>query len=228
MRQRLPRILSWIVTLLVPVILSLAAVRVLFTPLFLRIEYNLPGFPQDLYGLTTEGRIYWAQFAMDYLLNSAGIEYLGDLQFPDGTPFYNDRELHHMVDVKNTVTAAFRVLTVSVGVVAVLGIWAWLARWWREFLVGLRRGGWLAVILVGSLVAFSLIAFGIFFTAFHNVFFEPGTWQFLWSDSLIRLFPQRFWQDIFIYVGVIVVVTGLLLGIGLGKVTAKIPSNTDR
>jgi integral membrane protein (TIGR01906 family) len=210
MSQKFYTILSWIVTLLIPVILCLAAVRVLFNPFFLKFEYNLPGFPDDLYGMTTEQRIYWGQFAMDYLLNSEGVDFLADLQFPDS-------------DVKNTVKAAFQVLAVSVVVVGVLGVWAWLAKWWRLYLVGVRRGGWLSVILVGSLIAFSLIAFGIFFTAFHNVFFEPGTWQFLWSDSLIRMFPQRFWQDIFIYVGAMVVASGLILGFGLRRVTIDNP-----
>lgn len=213
------RLASWIVTLLVPVILTMLSIRLLFNPLYLRAEYNMPGFPPDPYGFTTEDRIRWAQFAMDYLLNDAGIEYIGDLQFEDGTPIYNERELSHMVDVKNTVQAAFQVFYGSIVLLAGLGAWAWLGKWWKGFLVGLRRGGWLAVSLVGGLVLFSIMAFGIFFTAFHNVFFQPGTWQFLWSDTLIRLFPTRFWQDIFIYVGILVVLGGLALGLGLRKVS---------
>jgi integral membrane protein (TIGR01906 family) len=213
----LTRAFSWVVTLLVPVILTLTAVRLLFTPLFLRFEYNLPGFPEDRYGFTTQERIYWAQFAMEYLLNPDGIEYLADLQFEDGTPLYNERELRHMVDVKNTVKAVFWVLTLSLIILAGLAVWAWLGKWWNGYANGVRRGGWLAVILVGSLIIFSILSFGVFFTAFHNVFFEPGTWQFLWSDTLIRLFPQRFWQDIFIYVGLAVVLSGLALGIGLRR-----------
>jgi len=215
----LPRAASWLVTILVPVILTMLSIRFLFNPLYLRFEYNMPGFPPDPYGFTTQDRIRWAQSAMDYLINDAGIDYIGDLRFDDGTSLYNERELGHMVDVKNTVQAAFAVLYGSIVVLIGLGLWAWFARWWKMFLVGLRRGGWLAVILVGSLVFFSIIAFGIFFTAFHNVFFQPGTWQFLWSDTLIRLFPTRFWQDIFIYVGILVVLGGLALGLGLRKVS---------
>jgi integral membrane protein (TIGR01906 family) len=213
------RLASWIVTILVPVILTLLSIRLLFNPLYLRFEYNLPGFPSDPYGFTTQDRIRWAQFAMDYLVNNAGIEYIGDLRFDDGLPLYNERELSHMVDVKNTVQAAFTVLYGSVVVLIGLGSWAWFARWWKRFLVGLRRGGWLAVTLIGGLVFFSILAFGVFFTAFHNVFFQPGTWQFLWTDTLIRLFPTRFWQDIFIYVGILVVLGGLALGLGLRKVS---------
>jgi uncharacterized membrane protein len=60
-----------------------------------------------------------------------------------------------------------------------------------------------------------LLSFGVFFVAFHNVFFEPGTWVFYYSDTLIRLFPERFWRDIFLYVGGFAIISGLALGWGL-------------
>jgi integral membrane protein (TIGR01906 family) len=211
------RILSWVVTLLVPVVLSLLAVRLHFSSFYLRLEYHMPGFPPDPYGFTTEERISWATVAKDYLLNSAGIAFLGDLRFPDGSPLYNERELKHMLDVKIVVQRAFQVLWISLAFLAGLGVWAWFGKWWPDYINGLRWGGWLAVVLVGGLVFFSVLAFGVFFTAFHNVFFDPGTWQFNWSDTLIRLFPTRFWQDIFIYVGVLVILGGLALGLGFRK-----------
>jgi integral membrane protein (TIGR01906 family) len=211
------RILSWVVTLLVPVVLSLLAVRLHFSSTYLRLEYNMPGFPADPYGFTTEDRISWAIVAKDYLLNSAGIEFLGELQFPDGSPLYNERELMHMLDVKIVLQKTFQVLWISLVVLVGLGIWAWFGKWWADYTTGLRRGGWISVILVGGLVLISVLAFGVFFTAFHNVFFDPGTWQFQWSDTLIRLFPTRFWQDIFIYVGVLVILGGLALGLGFRK-----------
>jgi hypothetical protein len=61
----------------------------------------MPGFPADRYGFTTADRLYWADIAVDYLVNTAGIEFLADLRFEDGSPVYNERELKHMVDVKN-------------------------------------------------------------------------------------------------------------------------------
>jgi integral membrane protein (TIGR01906 family) len=214
----LPKILSWVGTFLIPVVLVLTAIRILFNPVYLQIEYNMPGFPVDSYGFTTQDRIYWAQYAMDYLLNSSGIEYIGDLKFADGSPLYNERELSHMVDVKAAIQTALNLWLASLFGLAALAVWARLGKWWRYYLVGLRRGGWLTVILVGSMIFFSLISFGVFFVAFHNVFFEAGTWQFFWNDTLIRLFPQRFWQDIFIYVGGMATLAGLALGIGLRKV----------
>ena len=214
---QLERILSWVVTVLVPVALSLAAVRVVMTPALLHFEYNQPNFPTDSYGFTIEDRLYWSQIALDYLLNPADISFLGDLRFEDGTPVYNASELRHMVDVKDTVRNAMNVWYLSLAVLLMLGIWARRGSWWDEYRLGLARGGWLTVILIGSVILFVLLSFGVLFVAFHNVFFEPGTWKFLFSDTLIRLFPQRFWQDLFLIVGGLSLVGGLALGLGLRR-----------
>jgi uncharacterized membrane protein len=55
------------------------------------------------------------------------------------------------------------------------------------------------------------------FTAFHAVFFEGDTWLFQFSDSLIRMFPLRFFQDVFIILGVLT----LLGGVGLWLLTKE-------
>lgn len=206
---------SWIVTLVVPVALVLTAMRVLMLPAFLHIEYNMPGFPPDRYGFTKEERLHWSKIALDYLLNSSDISFLEDLRFEDGSPVYNARELHHMVDVKKAVQAALTAWYLSLGALLALGLWAWRGGWWQAYLLSLSRGGWLTACLIGVLIFFVLLSFGVFFVAFHNVFFEPGTWMFNFSDTLIRLFPERFWRDIFIYVGALAMGGGFLLGYGL-------------
>jgi integral membrane protein (TIGR01906 family) len=114
-----------------------------------------------------------------------------------------------MVDVKVAVRWALTVWYISLAGLLALGIWARKGGWWDAYRAGLSRGGWLTTALVGALVLFSLLSFGVFFVAFHNVFFEAGTWMFNYSDTLIRLFPQRFWSDIFIYVGILAVGGGL-------------------
>ena len=209
--------LSWLVTILVPVALVMTVVRLLMTPAFLQIEYSLPGFPDDRYGFTRQERLHWSNIALDYLLNSQDISFLGDLRFEDGQPVYNQRELRHMVDVKRTVQAALLVWYVSLLVLIALGLWAWRAGWLQFYRDGLARGGWLTVLLVGTIILFVAISFSVFFVAFHNVFFQPGTWTFLYSDTLIRLFPERFWRDIFIFVGVLSVGGGLGLALGLRR-----------
>src|SRR5437016_14186572 len=70
--------------LLIPIFLTLANVRLLLTPAFPEIEYNLPGFPDDPYGFTKDDRLKWSKTAIDYLLNDQGIAFLGTLRFPEG------------------------------------------------------------------------------------------------------------------------------------------------
>ncbi|HSF83992.1 MAG TPA: TIGR01906 family membrane protein [Anaerolineales bacterium] len=217
---------SWLVTLLVPVVLVLSAVRALVTPAFVFIEYNTPGFPTDPYGFTKEDRLLYANIAVDYLLNDEDISFLGDLRFPQGetappqtcqsmddcTRLYNDRELQHMVDVKNVVQGAMRTWVIAFLVVVFLGFLAWRFNWWESYRHALGRGGWLTVIMLAGIILFVLVAFGVLFVAFHEVFFDSGTWTFLYSDTLIRLFPERFWRDTFIAVGILAGLAGVLFG----------------
>jgi integral membrane protein (TIGR01906 family) len=187
--------------------------RLLLSPAFLQIEYRMPGFPDDSYGFTLEDRLHWSRYAVDYLVNDAGIDYLGELTFEDGSPLFNERELSHMQDVKNVVRPVIWIGYGSWIVLIGLGLWARFNGWWQDYRRGVKRGGWLAVILVAALALFGIIGFMQFFTIFHNLFFEGDSWLFLYSDTLIRLFPIRFWQDCFLYAGGITLIGGLLLGL---------------
>ena len=221
-------ILSLLVTLLVPIALIGLGLWVLLTPLFLRVEYNMPYFPPDEYGFTKADRLKWAPYALNYLTNDADISYLADLKFEDGTPLYNQRELSHMDDVKRVTQGALRVWYASVALLALLGVWAWLGRfasapqWMPAYRLGLMRGGWLMVILAITVGLIALIGilvspdlFFSFFAGFHHLFFEGNSWLFLFSDTLIRLFPIRFWQDAFLWAAIIALGGGIALGLGL-------------
>ncbi len=203
---------SWIVTLLIPFLLLMTSIRILMTPLFPQIEYRTPGFPADPYGFTLDDRLHWSRIAMNYLLNNADISYLGDLRFPDGSPLYNQRELSHMVDVKNLVQAALKFWIGGLAVLALLSLWAWFGKWWGDYRRGLAWGGWLTVGLIVAILVFVAINFSQLFTDFHRIFFTGDSWLFLFSDTLIRLFPLPFWQDAFIAMGGMSLLGGLALG----------------
>jgi integral membrane protein (TIGR01906 family) len=206
-----------VIIALVPFMLTLTNVRLLMTHAFPDIEYSLPGFPDDFYGMTKTDRLYWSKLSIDYLLNNSGIEFLKALRFPEGVTapqpscpayldgdcnrFYNDRELKHMSDVKIVTRLALNIWVLStILVIASAG----LLYYFREKAVlraALLGGTGLTIVLLVAIVTYLLLNFNTFFTQFHEVFFEGGTWMFLWSDSLIRLFPLRFWEDAFIFVG---------------------------
>lgn len=213
MNNKLFQILSYLTAILIPVFLMGLSVRILLSPLFYNIEYRMPYFPSDQYGFSTEERLHWAPYSIEYLLNDADISYLSDLSFEDGRKLYNERELSHMQDVKVVTKGALWAWYLSIIILVGLAIWARTGGWWHYYRLGLRRGGWLMVGLVILIGLFGAIAFWQLFTLFHALFFEGDSWLFLYSDTLIRQFPMQFWQDAFLWAGVVSVGGGLLLGI---------------
>src|SRR5512141_1499251 len=141
MKPTFSRILSWLVTVIVPFFLLMTAIRAIFTPLYPQVVYRLPGFPADTYGFSLEDRLHWSRISIEYLLNNAGIDYLANQKLIDGQPLYNERELSHMLDVKivfQNMVVAWIILLV---VLAILGVWAWRGKWLPAFIHALANGG---------------------------------------------------------------------------------------
>jgi len=186
---------------LIPVILVLTSVRLLMTDTFVRFNYALPGFPADSYGFTQQDRLIHAPVALEFLLNEADINFLGDQRFEDGTPVYNARELRHMVDVKEVTQTTLNVRRILLIAAVAISILVWRVAGIQVLLQSLRAGARLTAVGMVVLLVALIIGFSVLFIAFHEVFFDPDTWTFLYSDPLIRLFPERFWQVAFATIG---------------------------
>ncbi len=225
------QILSWLVAVIIPVTLMLTAVRLVLNPWFVEFEYRTPGFPADEFGFSFEERLKYSKIDIEYLVNNADISFLAEQRFPAGqqTPpmtcqsmedcnlMYNERELRHMADVKAVVKGAEWVWLGSLLALLGLRLWAYFGKWEPFFNRGLGRGGWLMLLLLGVILICVLFLFDWFFVFFHKIFFTGDTWMFLYSDTLIRLFPERFWRDTFIMVGAITGVLALALGLVFGR-----------
>lgn len=193
-----------------PYLLILIAVRLVMTPLFLQVEYTRPGFAADYYGFTVEERLSYAPYALQYLLNDEDIGFLGNLRFPDGTEMYNVRELQHMRDVKVVTRIAFFV-TLIVGAVAILAAIALKRLDPKSLRRALFSGSILTLSLIAIVVIVAILSWDTFFTTFHRLFFEGGSWQFAYSDTLIRLFPEQFWFDAALTIGGLTVLVALVI-----------------
>lgn len=211
-------------TLAVPVLLTLLFVRLVMTPAFLHFEYHRADFPPDFYGFSTQDRLEYAPYALDYLLNDAGIGYLSQLRLPPhlcqgDTPLtetdcamYNPRELDHMEDVKTVTQAAFVVGALAALLAAAAAGLLWRRPRSRSVLrQGIMAGSALTLMLIAAIVAFAALAWNRFFDTFHALLFEQGTWRFAYSDTLIRLFPERFWFDAALAIGGLAALSALLL-----------------
>lgn len=230
MNQRTATLIKWLVVLAMPFFLGLGVVTLIVAngERYVRYEYRKPDFPPDLeryseaerqqmglHPFTPAERESLALVAVDYLQRPEPAEeviYLLEEQRLPGTdqPFYNEREIGHMLDVKH-LTDAIRLLW---GISAALVIGGLLllvlhSEHRRHAATALFRGGLATTGVLLLIALFILLLWDTFFVLFHELLFPPGTWSFSYSDSLIRLFPEMFWFDL----GVLV--SGAALGSGL-------------
>lgn len=205
---------AWIVTLGVPLLLILGSVRLAMTPQFLSFEYHRPDMHEDPYGFTLEDRLRWGPLGIEYLVTGADISLLGDLRFENGNPLFSARELQHMVDVKTVTQGAFFVLAAALIIVPLCALYLWRTDRRNQLMDALLRG---AIFTLGGIVSVifgAVVAWDMFFSLFHRLFFADGTWVFYTSDTLIRLYPEKFWFDTALIIGV-AVIGGALAIVGL-------------
>lgn len=221
------RLFFIILSILTPILLITTAMRIALSPIFVNIEYNLPNFPPDVYGFTTAERLVWANYSIQYLLGKVSEEEFSNLEFPDGTPLFNAREISHMIDVRDLTVVmlnVWRVLLVFFIIVLFLG---WKNNWLRTLAHYLENGAKFTIAITLGIFLYVMVNFNHLFTIFHQVFFEGDSWLFYLSDTLIRLFPIKFWQDLFIYIGSFCILISLfILTIG-GIIYKKTEESND-
>lgn len=134
-------------------------------------------------------------------------------------PFLDADERSHMRDVSALVRILGAALLLAL--LVALGSAAWLRGEPRR--VGgamLLAGGTVGMLAILGGLAFAL-AFDTAFTAFHELFFPPGTWQFELGSNLITLFPQPFWFDAALLAGASILVVAAAVSIaGFGFLRA--------
>jgi len=212
MKNAIKKILSFLMTISVPVLISVLSILILLSPMFMNLEYNRPGFPPDEYGFTTQERLLFGNQTRQYLITNMALANLEELRFKNGEPIYIERELQHLEDVKIVLRGVLNVFWVAVIVTIIGTLFAHYQAWWDGYKRALSRGGWLTTALLGTVLVLSIVSFQALFTNFHLIFFEGSSWLFYYSDTLIRLFPIRFWQDIFLVLGITTLSGGILVG----------------
>jgi integral membrane protein (TIGR01906 family) len=225
LKKTLALIVRWLVVLAMPVLIILLSARIMVNTWYPRFEYAKASFPPDLFGFTQAQRLEFGTVSINFLNApeppEVAVKMLEELRLPGTTqPLFTIYENSHMVDVKRLTDQLWRVLWLAAGVViGGLAILLVPRRTRAEGYAAIFGGGLLTTGLLTALILLVLLSWNWFFVAFHGVFFDAGTWTFNWSDSLIRLFPDKFWFDAGVLLvggawvaGVVVTVVGYLLG----------------
>ena len=141
-----------------------------------------------------------------------------------GTPVLTERERGHMRDVRNVFLGLY--LAAAIGAIVLAGAFtvalgAARARLWRRIS---RAGAVIVVVtIVGGVVG--LTSFDAAFALFHELFFPQGNYLFdPRTDRLVQLFPEAFWVDSTIAVGIVVIV----LAVGLALLGRRRAASIER
>jgi integral membrane protein (TIGR01906 family) len=135
-------------------------------------------------------------------------------------PLFNQREIAHMRDVKALVGRIYLLLDgAALYVLAYMGATAALRLAPLRRIAGAVLGGSLAAAaVVAGLGTAALIGFDQLFTEFHVLSFSNDFWELDPArDHLVQIFPQGFWFDITLFVGLVSLSSALLLAVLAGS-----------
>jgi len=211
------RIPGWLLSISRTVLVLALPLVLLFSPLYLfvttgfvRHEYSLRNFPPSERFAPAE-RLRISDTILHYLRNKATVADMSEETTDSGEVALLPSEVQHLVDVKVVMDGIFTAHAIATGLAILAALLLWFSPRRQLLPAALRQG----VLLMGGIIAFilvfSFIDFDIFFTQFHQIFFQPGTWVFYETDTLIQLYPLPFWMDAVWKIGVTTLVgTGLV------------------
>lgn len=187
--------------------------RLVATKPFVRAEYATRKLPPDI-GLPRTERRDLALVGLESIRpRSRGGELLEEARLPDGTPAFTERELSHMHDVRVVFRRALRLQTVLAALLLVVAIALWRTRYRTLVPAGVAVGGIATLVFAVVMVPFVLLGFDGVFVRFHELFFDGDSWRFSSRDTLLRIYPERFWMDTSVVIAALVVAQSLLCAV---------------
>lgn len=155
------------------------------------MEYSYASLPEDEFGFTTDDRIRIASQVLNYFQNDAPIETIEQLERD---------ERDHLEDVKSLLQLAYVVLILSFVVFLIAFVFLFSHTTYRsKAFLAVQRG---TQVTLASIFFIGILFFLFWYNAFqtfHKIFFEKSTWMFEDDATLLRVFPDPFWQDVVFY-----------------------------
>lgn len=192
--------------LAVSLAILLSGPLLLFNPWFVAFEQGRHGVPASL-GLPAD--------EVDRITRGLVADLFTNGSFTVGTtpgsPFLDASERSHMRDVGRLVRGLALLDLAALGTLLLAGrrLRGEPARRGRLLLAGAASVG-VAAAALGFAFA---VAFDLAFTAFHDLFFAPGTWQFGLGSHLTGLFPEAFWFEASLGAGLAILATAALVSL---------------
>jgi integral membrane protein (TIGR01906 family) len=215
--------LRWAATALfvlaVPVFLVLTNVRIAATELRV-YDYAFSRYDAAVRTGLERAELDRAAREIVRYFQAPGDEALLDIRVRDGgseVPLYTQREVLHMRDVRDLFQATFRVHELAfvyiAGYIAAIFLWS-RERSMRHLARQAMWAGGLTVALLAAAAAAVLTGFDALFEQFHLLSFSNDFWRLdPATHRLVQMFPQGFWFDVTLGVGLLTVLEGALVAL---------------
>ena len=197
-------ILTACLLMLVFLITSVEAV-VYWTPGYFESEYTKYQVLNDLPAMTMEDLLIVTDEMMAYLRGNREDLHVFTTMGGEYREFFNDREIAHMIDVRNLFLGGLWIRRIGLGIAiayaAVLGLWC-RKNTTRKSLVKsavpasfcVGTGAFFAAAL--TIAAIVATDFSKYFIVFHHIFFDNDLWILNpATDMLINIVPEPFFMD---------------------------------
>lgn len=198
-----------------PIALIATNVRILFnTPLVYDYAFDRYDAEQAT-GLSREDLDSTAAALRAYLDNGESTFFHNVTVDGLSTAVFNAKETRHMHDVKDVVKWVNRLqeLTAVYVLVYVVVFFIWardgnVRQLAAQSLLGIGLG----TLAVGAIAVFAAFGFGAAFDDFHRIVFSNNDWQLDPArDHLIQMFPEAFWRDMTVVLGLMSLVEGVII-----------------
>ena len=167
-------------------------------------------------GITDEGLRESARTIRDYFNSPGSPLVLKAEVHGEERELFTERELIHMADVKRLLWGVYGL---GAGAMAYLLGYAVVCLWRNGRSDGVRLarlalwGSEVTVVFVVGVGLISLVGFDSLFLLFHQVSFANDFWQLdPRRHFLVMMFPQGFWLDATLFVGILALGKSVLLG----------------
>lgn len=182
------RKLIFLLALLFPFVTVGISVRIAFNEWIIDYIYAKKDFPKDRYGLPDKYRKELAKLGLRAVLSDEAFEEFKKARLPNGKPAFRQKEVKHMHDVKEFLKKFFP----AVYLASLL--------WFAGFLFS-RSPEYLTLSGVAGILTLSILGILVFtnynkaFEVFHIITFDPYSWRFKYTDTLLRIYPMKFWYE---------------------------------
>ena len=191
------RIALLVIILLSPVIFLGIPVRLAFTETYLEWYYSSHNLPPDRWGMMKEESLRLAKIGLRSVLSEKGLKEFRKARLPNGRRAFNEREIRHMMDVKTLLDRFFKAFYLSLLVSFLITM---IIKDLKFVSKALIFGSLFSLTLFTTAGALSYLFYSKAFELFHNLFFDPVSWRFRYTDTLLRIYPMKLWFDSTMYV----------------------------